>query len=147
MKWNRILVVLILFLTLNSVVARANEDISSDEILPPGWEYLSADAEKTTYILNNSLKYDSKDIVEASYLWDYKLQQVGQADRKFMSMKQSSKFSCKSQTAQLGSVSMYAEKMGGGALVAMANLKDQPWIKITPLSAREVILKYLCADK
>jgi hypothetical protein len=150
MKRNQPLVLLILLLTFISVIvplAGASEDLAMEEVLTLEWEYLASDAEKTTYILKNSVKYSGKDIIEVSYLWDYKLQQIGQADRKFMSMKQSSKFSCKSHTAQLGSVSLHAEKMGGGALVATANLKDQPWVKIVPLSAREAILKYFCTKK
>lgn len=155
MKSSQILAILILLITSLSALssfANTSEDAVSadvviDEALPVNWEYLSSDAEKTTYILKDSLQYSGKDVVEAWYLWDYKLQQIGQADRKFMSMKQLSKFSCQSHTAQMLSVAMYAEKMGTGALVAMANLKDQAWIKIAPLSGRAVIFKYLCPDK
>ena len=92
-------------------------------------------------------KYIGEDIVAAWYLWDYKLQQIGQADRKFMSMKQLSQFSCQSHTTQLLSVAMYVEKMAIGAPVAKANFKDQPWVNIAPQSAREVIFKYLCINK
>lgn len=150
MKSNQIFVILISLITSISPVstaANASEGAVKDEALPLNWEYLSSDVEKTTYILKDSLKFSGKDVVEALTLWDYKLQQIAQANRKFMSMKQLSKFSCQSHTAQMLSVAMYAEKMGTGTLVAMANLKDQAWIKIAPHSAREVIFKTLCPVK
>lgn len=146
MKFNQILAGLILLST--PILALANaEDAVKDSAAPLNWEYLASDSEKSTYILKETLKASGKDSVEAWILWDYKLQQTGQADRKFMSMKQLSKFSCKSHTFQLVSVAMYAEKMGSGKLVATANLKDQPWVQISPQSAREVIFKYLCPVK
>ncbi|MES2047571.1 MAG: surface-adhesin E family protein [Pseudomonadota bacterium] len=149
MKSKQILASLIFFLSsISVIVPMANaEDLVKEEVAPLSWKYLSTDAEKSTYILQDTPKNSGKDSVEAWTLWDYKLQQTGQADRKFMSMKQSSKFSCKSHTFQLVSVAMYSEKMGSGKLVAMANLKDQPWEKIAPHSARAVILTYLCENK
>lgn len=144
MKWNRIAASLILFFSL-SVIAK--DETAKNEAHSSDWKYLTSDGEKTTYILNGSPKYIGKDIVAAWYLWDYKLQQIGQADRKFMSMKQLSQFSCQSHTTQLLSVAMYVEKMAIGAPVAKANFKDQPWVNIAPQSAREVIFKYLCINK
>lgn len=138
----------LLFCTLFfTLIATANDIVVKTEENSIDWKYLVSDSEKTTYILKDSAKHSGDEIIEVWYLWDYKFQQIGQADRKFISMKQLSQFSCKKHTAQLLSVTMYENQMANGRTVATANFKDQPWLKITALSSREVIFKHLCAKK
>ena len=148
MKWNRIesnriAATLILFSSLSAI---AHEKTTKNKALLPDWEYLTSYGEKATYILKDSPKYIGWDIVAAWYLWDDKLQQIGQADRKFMSMKQLSILM--SITYDSTSRRCYVRRKNGKWRTSRDGyFQDQAWVKIAPQSAHEVIFKYLCINK
>lgn len=102
--------------------------------------------EQGTFFVHTDTIQRSGDIVKMWYMVDFKLLQVDNSTRSFLSTKDQSEYDCKEQRARTIYYNNYTEKMGTGKI--SFTLKDPlKWRPVSEGSISADLLRIACGKK